>query len=205
MPLNRIVLFLGILTILLILSHQYGDSIIRAFMPLYDWMIHQIDYRLYKTHLYILNMHSENFLQLDIELSQPIWVGNQEIVPTQPIYNSTGMAIANVLQPIVLVLTIILSWPTKYAFDYIYRALGAIPVIMMIMMLDMPFQLVNMTWQGLVRTQKLNIATTYWINYWSDFLNGGGLIAISITSGLLVIGLVNLIPNRTILDSVSIS
>jgi hypothetical protein len=205
MQFRRIVLFLGTLTALLFLTHQYGDFIIKAFMPLYEWMIHQIDYRLYKTHLFIANIHGENFLQLEVELSDPIWVGSQEIALTQPIFNSTGMALANVLQPIVLIFTIILVWPAKHAFDYGYRVLGAIPMIILIMMLDMPFQLVNNTWQGLEQTLKLNISNTNWFSYWSDFLNGGGLIAISITCGLLIVGLVNLIPNKLNVDSISVS
>jgi hypothetical protein len=205
MQFQRILLFLGTLTALLFLTHHYGDSMIKTLMPWYDWMIHQIDYRLYKTHLFITTIHGENFLQLEVVLSDPIWVGAQEIELTQPIFNSTGMALANVLQPFVLIFTIILAWPIKHAFDFIYRILGAIPMIILIMMLDMPFQLVNNTWQGLEQSLKLNIATTNWLGYWSDFLNGGGLIAISITSGLLVVGLVNLIPNNLNVDSVSVS
>ena len=38
------------------------------------------------------------------------------------------------------------------------------------------------------------MATTKWFSYWSDFLNGGGLMALSITSGFLVIALADLIP-----------
>ena len=203
MQFRRIVLFLSILTALLVFTHHFGDFIIKALMPWYEWMIHQIDYRLYKTHLFIVNIHGENFLQLEVELSDPIWVGSQEIGLTQPIFNSTGMALANVLQPFVLIFTIILAWPIKHALDFIYRILGAIPIIMLIMMLDMPIQLVNNTWQGLEQTLKLNITTTNLLGYWSDFLNGGGIIAISITSGLLVVGLVNLIPNKFNVDSIS--
>jgi hypothetical protein len=203
MQFRRIVLFLCTLTALLFLTHQFGDLIIKAILPLYEWMIHQIDYRLYKIHLLIANINGENFLQLEVELSDPIWVGSQEIALTQPIFNSTGMALANVLQPIVLIFTIILVWPIKHVFDYGYRVLAAIPIFILIMMLDMPFQLVNSTWQGLERTLNLNIANTNWLGYWSDFLNGGGLIALSITSGLLIVGLVNLIPNKFNVDSIS--
>jgi hypothetical protein len=205
MQFQRIVLFLCTLTALLFLTHQFGDLIIKAIMPLYEWMIHQIDYRLYKTYLYIINIHGENFLQLEVVLSDPIWVGSQEIALTQPIVNSTGMALANVLQPFVLIFTIILAWPIKHVFDFIYRILGAIPMIILIMMLDMPFQLVNNTWQEFEQTLKLNIATTNWLGYWSDFLNGGGLIALSITSGILIVGIVNLMPNKLNIDSISVS
>ena len=193
MHFKRIALFLGIGVLLLTLTHHYGNLIINAIIPLYEWMIHQIDYRLDKILLYVAAFQGESFLQLDVELSQPFWVNFQQIAPTQPIYNSAGMAVANVLQPIVLVYTIILAWPAKRFIIFIYRILCAMPVIVLLMLLDMPFQLVNSTWQGLEQTLKLNIATTNWFSYWSDFLNGGGLIALSITSGLLVVGFVDLI------------
>jgi hypothetical protein len=104
------------------------------------------------------------------------------------------MSVANVLQPIVLVYTIIFAWPVKSNIVLIYRILCAIPVIALLMLLDMPFQLVNSTWQGLEQSLKLNMATTKWFSYWSDFLNGGGLMALNITSGFLVIVLADLMP-----------
>jgi hypothetical protein len=60
------------------------------------------------------------------------------------------------------------------------------------MLLDMPIQLVNSTWQGIEKTLQLNIASTHWLGLWSDFLNGVGLMALSIACGLFVIALVNL-------------
>jgi hypothetical protein len=191
---QRIILFLGIGILLLILTHLFGNLIINAIIPLYEWMIHQIDYRFDKTLLYIVNFQGESYLQLDVVVSQPFWLGLQKIAPTTPFFNSTGMAVANVLQPIVLICTIILAWPAKCNTVLIYRILCAIPVIGLLMLLDMPFQLVNSTWQGLEQSLKLNMATTKWFSYWSDFLNGGGLMALSITSGFLVIALADLIP-----------
>ena len=194
MELKRIIIFLGVGIILLVITHHCSNLIINNIIPLYDWMIHQIDYRFDKTVLYIVNFQGERYLQLDVVVSRPFWVGLQEIAPTIPFYNSTGIAVANVLQPIVLVYTIILAWPAKRNIDLIYRILCSIPVIAILMLLDIPFQLVNSSWQGLEQTLKLNMATTKWFSYWSDFLNGGGLMALSITSGLLVVTFVDLIP-----------
>jgi hypothetical protein len=191
---QRIILFIGIGILVLILTHHFGKLIINAFIPLYEWMIHQIDYRFDKTILYIVNYQDESYLQLDVLVSQPFWLGLQKIAPTTPFFNSTGMSVANVLQPIVLICIIILAWPVKRLIVFIYRIACAIPVIMLLMLLDMPFQLVNSTWQGLEQSLKLNMATTKWFSYWSDFLNGGGLMALSITSGLLVVAFVDLIP-----------
>jgi hypothetical protein len=191
---QRIILFLGIGILLLMLTHHFGHLIINAIIPLYEWMIHQIDNRFDKTILYIVNFQGESYLQLDVLVSQPFWLGLQKIAPTIPFYNSTGMSVANVLQPIVLICTIILAWPVKRLIVFLYRIACAIPVIVLLMLLDMPFQLVNSTWQGLEQSLKLNMATTNWFSYWSDFLNGGGLMALSITSGLLVVAFVDLIP-----------
>jgi hypothetical protein len=191
---QRIILFLGIGILLLMLTHHFGHLIINAIIPLYEWMIHQIDNRFDKTILYIVNFQGESYLQLDVLVSQPFWLGLQKIAPTIPFYNSTGMSVANVLQPIVLICTIILAWPVKRLIVFIYRIACAIPVIVLLMLLDMPFQLVNSTWQGLEQSLKLNMATTTWFSYWSDFLNGGGLMALSITSGLMVVAFVDLIP-----------
>jgi hypothetical protein len=191
---QRIILFIGIGILLLVLTHHFGKLIINAIIPLYEWMIHQIDYRFDKTVLYIVNFQDESYLQLDVVVSQPFWLGLQKIAPTTPFFNSTGMSVANVLQPIVLICIIILAWPVKRLIVFIYRIACAIPVIMLLMLLDMPFQLVNSTWQGLEQSLKLNMATTKWFSYWSDFLNGGGLMALSITSGLLVVAFVDLIP-----------
>jgi hypothetical protein len=191
---QRIILFIGIGILLLVLTHHFGKLIINAIIPLYVWMIHQIDYRFDKTILYIVNFQDESYLQLDVVVSQPFWLGLQKISPTTPFFNSTGMSVANVLQPIVLICTIILAWPVKRLIVFIYRIACAIPVIVLLMLLDMPFQLVNSTWQGLEQSLKLNMATTKWFSYWSDFLNGGGLMALSITSGLLVVAFVDLIP-----------
>ena len=195
MQLHRVLLFLGVGLLLLILTHCYANLIINTITPLYEWMIHHIDNRFNKTMLYIASFQGESYLQLELEISQPFWLGLQRIVPTQPIYYSTGMAIANVLQPVVLVYTILLSWPVKRKVIFVYRILCAIPVTVFLMLCDMPFQLVNSSWQGLEQVYKLNIATTDWFAYWSDFLNGGGLMALSIASGLFVVSFVDFILN----------
>ncbi len=181
--------FLGISIALLILSYQLGDVIIKAMIPLYQWMIKLIDYRFDSILLSITKMHGERFLQLDVMLSQPFWLGAKQIAPIQPIYNSAGMPLGYALQPVVIILTIILAWPAQQAITFAYRLLIAMPLILFLMLLDMPLQLTNNTWQGLEKTLQLNIATTNWLGLWSDFLNGGGLMALSIACGLLAVGM----------------
>lgn len=195
MQFQRLFLFFGIGLLFIVFTNLYAQLIINTIIPLYEWMIYQIDFRFDRTMLYVNNSQGESYLQLDIEISHPFWLGLQRIVPTQAIYYSTGMATANVLQPIVLIYSIILAWPAKSYIVLISRGLCAIPVTLLLMLCDIPFQLVNSTWQGLEQAYKLNIATTDCFSYWSDFLNGGGLMALSISSGLFIVALVDFFMN----------
>jgi len=189
MQYKRLFIYLGIFTVLTILTYQLGDTIINAMIPMYQWAIKFLDYRFDATVLSISKIQGENFLKLDVMLSQPFWLGAQQIELNQPIYNSAGMPLGNVLQPLVIIITIISAWPLRQAITFIYRLLVSIPLILLIMMLDMPLQLINSSWQGFEKTLQLNIATTDWFGFCSDFLNGGGLMALSIACGLLAVGL----------------
>jgi hypothetical protein len=188
--------FLGIGIALLLLTYQLGDVIIKALIPLYQWAIKLIDYRFDMTTVSISKMQGENFLQLEVVLSQPFWLGAQQIAPTQPIYNSAAMPLGYALQPFIIILTMILAWPAKHFITILYRFIIGMPLIMIVMILDMPIQLVNSTWQSFEKTLQLNIATTSWPDLWSDFLNGGGLIALSIACGLLAVGLAQWRPRH---------
>jgi hypothetical protein len=196
MQYKRLFIFISIGTALLILTYQLGDTIINAMIPMYQWAIKFLDYRFDVTMLSISKNQGENFLQLDVVLSQPFWLGAQQIAPSQPLYNSAGMPLGYALQPSVIILTMILAWPTQQAITFIYRLLISIPLILLIMLLDMPIQLINSIWQGFQKMLQLDIATTKWFGFWSDFLNGGGLIALSIACGLMAIGLAQWRPRH---------
>jgi hypothetical protein len=144
---------------------------------------------------------------------------SQQIAPTETMLNTAGLAIDNILQPLVIIGTIVMAWPVSLAKDeddsetpptsetqlksshmdiktvlvYVYRLLLAIPLIILIMLVDMPVKLIHSSWLGMAAGLQLgasiHVTNIAWLGYWSDFLNGGGLIALSIAAGLLVVGL----------------
>ena len=68
------------------------------------------------------------------------------------------------------------------------------------MLLDMPIQLLKIVWENLNRLLNLNISQNlYYFTYWSDFLNGGGLVALSIAAGILIVGLTDYLIKQDIL------
>lgn len=197
-PYTLILRFIAIGLLLLVTTYQLGEHLINAIIPLYEWMVKQFDYRFDTVIFSIITQHREQFLLLQTTLSQSISVGTEIIKPNVPILSAVTMPLGNVLLPVVLVFTTVLAWPIKlshhdYAFvmrTYIIRTLLAATLCLFIMLLDMPTQLLKMTWETLNQFLNLSISSDLpYFTYWSDFLNGGGLIALSIAAGILVIGL----------------
>lgn len=190
--------FVSIGLALLIISYQLGEHLINAIIPLYEWMVKQFDYRFDTIIFTIIMLHGEQFLLLQTTLSQSIIVDTEVITPNFPIPSGADMPLGNVLLPVVLIFTTVLAWPIRlnrhgYALvvrTYIIRILLGVPLCLLIMLLDMPTQLLKMVWESLNKLLNLSISSDLlYFTYWSDFLNGGGLMALSITAGIIVIGL----------------
>lgn len=200
-PYTLILRFIVIGLLLLVATYQLGEHLINAIIPLYEWVIKQFDYRFDTIILTIITQHGEQFLLLQTTLSQSIIVGTEIIKPNFPILSAVTMPLGNVLLPVVLIFTTVLAWPitiSRHAMHiYVIRILLAAPLCLFIMLLDMPTQLLKMVWESFNKLLNLSISSDLpYFTYWSDFLNGGGLMALSIACGLLVVGLANLISNK---------
>ena len=192
--------------LLLVVTYQLGEYLINAIIPLYEWMIKQFDYRFDTIIINIITQHGEQFLLLQTTLSQSIVVGTEVIKPNLPIPIAVNMPHGNVLLPVVLILTTVFAWPVNlsnhdYALlirTFIIRILLAAPLCLFIMLLDMPTQLLKMVWESLNKLLNLSMSSNLlYFTYWSDFLNGGGLMALSIAAGVLVIGLTDCLTKQT--------
>ncbi|MDX1914065.1 MAG: hypothetical protein SFU55_00655 [Methylophilus sp.] len=189
MSLKRILLFVLIGVLLVVLTYHFGGAILKILIPMYQWTIQQFEYRFDHVLLTMQQVKGANYLLINVSLSHAFYANGELLEPVQAIYNTAGMPLGNVMHPLVLILTIVFAWPASRWIVYAYRTLLAIPFILTIMLLDMPIQLIYASWQGLDRTLNLSIANASWYGYWSDFLNGGGLIALSIACGLVTISM----------------
>ena len=190
------------------ITHQFGDCIVQALSPIYEWAIKQLDYRLDLVLLKITTEHQQQSLSFTTTLSQPFMLGIDLISPQHALPSGGSMPLGNVMLPVVLIMTIILVWPltvnqnnttklkryTIIASTYLLRMVLALPLTLVVLLLDMPIQLLKLSWEGINELLNLSIRHQLeYFSYWSDFLNGGGLMAISIAAGLLAIGVANLL------------
>ena len=190
--------------VLLFVSYQWGIHLIKLLIPLYEWTIKQLDYRFDTVTFSIIKQHGEQFLLLQTTYSMPIYAGNETLVPNTPIPSGATMPLGNVLLPFILVFTTVFAWPItdhqSKTMKYTLRVLLALPICLLLMLLDMPIQLLKIVWENLNRLLNLNISLNlYYFTYWSDFLNGGGLVALSIAAGILIVGLTDYLIKQDIL------
>jgi hypothetical protein len=190
--------------VLLFVSYQWGIHLIKLLIPLYEWTIKQLDYRFDTVTFSIIKQHGEQFLLLQTTYSMPIYAGNETLVPNTPIPSGATMPLGNVLLPFILVFTTVFAWPItdhqSKTMKYTLRVLLALPICLLLMLLDMPIQLLKIVWENLNRLLNLNISQNlYYFTYWSDFLNGGGLVALSIAAGILIVGLTDYLIKQDIL------
>ena len=62
--------------------------------------------------------------------------------------------------------------------------------------LDSPMQFNYMLWDNVERTVQTTGKVEFYLRYWSDFLNGGGLIMLSLTISIMTIGISNLLTEK---------
>ena len=180
------------------LSHWFGRAIIQSMLPLYQWTITQFDSQIEIISLAIVQQHGQQFLQLNTILTQPFFIGMHYFVPQIAIPSSSRIPLDFVLQPLVIFLTLAIGWPASAYRDSLFRlAIGA-PLILILMLLDAPLQFNYMLWdsvEGLVQTMG---KVEGYLRPWSDFLNGGGLIMLSLTISIMSIGLSKLLTEKNI-------
>jgi hypothetical protein len=191
-------LLIGIL--LLMASHQFGEQLIKPLIPLYQWAINHLDSRLQTSFLGIVKQHGEQFFQQDIILSKPFFIGTEYFEPNSAIVDSATLPLGYVLQPMVMFLTITLAWPAAAIAQYICRIVLGAPLILLVMLLDSPLQFNHMIWNGIQQNINPDTPAASIFLYWCDFLNGGGLIALSLTCGVIAVSgadaVVNFVARR---------
>jgi hypothetical protein len=192
---TTVIRFILIGVTMVLVTHAYGADLIRLLIPLYEWMVKQFEYRLSTVEFSILKQHGEQFLVLQTTLSRPIFTGTNMIVPNAPIPSVASMPLGHVMFPVIVIFTTVLAWPVpkrdSKMYIFIMRILLALPICVLVMLADVPMQMLKLIWESLNTTLGLNISSDLpYFASWSDFLNGGGLIAISITAAILILGVI---------------
>jgi len=202
---SRSILFLLFAISFAALAHWFGRYVIEAMMPLYRFTISQLDSRLEIASLSITQFQGQQFVQFEGIVNRPFFIGEQYFLNLNALLSGSRIPLDYALQPMVIFLTFIFAWPASqsarltahppakqtrtYFISYFYRICWGAPLILILMLLDFPMQFIYMLWADLEKSLNATGDAHGYLLFWSDFVNGGGLIMLSIAISILAIGL----------------
>jgi hypothetical protein len=202
---NRSILFLLLGISLTGLAHWYGRYLMEAMMPLYRFTITLLDSRIDIASLGIIQHQGQQFVQFEGLVNRPFFIGEQYFLNLTSLLSSSRIPLDHALQPLVIFLTLIFAWPANksaspnahspvkqtriYVVPYFYRICLGAPLILILMLLDFPMQFIYMLWANIEKSFNATGDAHGYLLFWSDFLNGGGLIMLSLAISMLAIGL----------------
>ena len=171
------------------ISHLYGHLLIQAIFPLYQLITTVLDSHIVVAHINIIQKYDQNFIQVDSVLSRQFFIGGHFFLLESTAPCSFLMAVDLVLQPVIMLYTLILAWPVLVYREYIVRlALGTL-LLLILMALDLPLQIIYQHWVNVEKILHTTGNAEGFLLFWSNFSNGGGLIALSLTIGMISIGI----------------
>lgn len=193
-------IFLAAYLVLLLLSIQYGQRYVELLLPLYRWEIGWCapDYRIQS--LGIQENRGEAVVALNLKLVQYTFVGGHLIPPGMDISSST--LAGHVLQHVLLMLSLLVAWPAASIFRRIALLGMAVPLLLLVEMLDVPLVLLGSI-DDLILANVAPTAGSFLVS-WMNFLNGGGRLALSIAAALVAIGCLRILDRTRLFHGTKI-
>lgn len=172
---------------LLWLIYHFSEPILGMLIPLYQRVLQWMDGRLVIEQFAVLRQHGEHFLTLQASVYTPFFIGTDYIVPDKPLQNSVSMPAGNVLLPMVVMPSLLLISPIQRWQEAAIRWLACLPALLVVLLLDIPLQFCYLIWDGVFKSLQSSGMMHSPLALWSDFLNAGGLIGLSIFAAIIVI------------------
>jgi hypothetical protein len=189
-PLNPMRLFtrivLASIIILPIIVH-FERNIMQWFIPLWQWEIMHLDESFNILFFGITDTQGASNLELNVIFNHEIVINSESQAITSNFFGSAGLLTQNVLHPMMIISIAILAWPAEKWLSYGIRIGVGLALVVLVMMMDSPFQLLASILNTFSKQIDSPWVTPTSMIYWSDFLNGGGLFALSLVSSFIAI------------------
>ena len=178
---------------LILVLHWYGAFLLQWLIPLFKWQIHLMDDQYQLIDLSIKNVGTEQAFSLHVSLAKPLILGGQFIVPDERGTATVSSSVAHVWQMVVIFLAMLVAWPVERYSDYWRRVAVGLPVLIIILMLDIPFSLLATLWRLIL--DRLSLEQFSSLLLWNDILESGGRLVLGLVGGLLTVWLSECVAN----------
>lgn len=172
---------------LLWLFHASGEVVLPVLLHLYRWELGWLDDHYRVLFLGVTRRGEEEVLQLVVTLARPLVVGGQLILPDARGQATVSTLLGHPAQMAVLFLAALLGWPARRGGEYLLRALCGLPLLLLLLMADIPLVMLAELWAMLLEVHDPGGFSP--LVLWSGFLQSGGRWALTLASAGMVIGL----------------
>jgi hypothetical protein len=173
-----------IAAILLTLGRVYGTALVTPILPVLARVIEASGDRFRVDRIEVVNRQSNTIIQLKVSPLRPLTFGKQMLLPDDKLFFEPSTLVGSVLQPIIVFLAILLSWPATSRGVMPLRLLLALPVAAILIATNVPLGLVGAM---LDYRPYFPDAPVHPLAYWNDFLQTGGPIVMAIAAAIVVV------------------
>ena len=170
--------------ILLTLGRIYGTTLVTPMLPALTWVIEAVDDRLRVDHAIIVNRPADTVIQLQVTPIRMLFLGDRVLMPEANLHFDPSTLLGSVLQPLILMLSIILAWPVACLRALPARLLIAVPMMVLLLVVNVPLGFVGVMQDF---REYLPAAPVTPLVYWNDFVQTGGPSALAIAASVLVV------------------
>lgn len=161
--------------------------LMEAILPLLRWELGQLDDRYRILFFGLAGQGADGVIRLDVTLARPVVVGSHVIVPDPRGFATVTTLSGNLLQPAVVMISLVAAWPVTRKVEYLLRAACGLPFLLLLLMADVPFVLLAQIWAMFVEAHAPGQFSP--LLGWSAFLQSGGRLAIALALVALTVTL----------------
>jgi len=177
------------------ISLTFSREIAGGLLPLMRWEISWLAPQYQFTELRVTRTGLEDVIQAQVTTSRLRILGGELMSAGIPLQSST--LVGHLLQPLVLMLSLVSSACLIRRERCVVLALLSFPAALVVVMMDVPVVLVGAIGEVVMFSAPPSLPVPSGWVVWMNFLNGGGRIALGIGAALSVMLLAEVISART--------
>lgn len=179
--------FLLACVLLLALTHFFSQEFFSPLLRVFRWELELLDDHYRILSLGLATQGADSVVRLDLMLARPVVAGAQVIFPDPRGIATVTTLTGYVLQPVILMSAVLAAWPVRQPSEYFARAACGAMMLVLLLMADTPFVLLGEIWAMFV-----DAFMPGWFSpliAWSDFLQYGGRLALSLTLAAVTVAI----------------
>lgn len=164
--------------VLAMIAWRFGNALTSPLLPLFAWEIETLVPQFHIRGIDIGSGGADTVIRVEAGPVPVVMIAGK-LLPLAPQSRFQASTLAgHVLQPVVLLLAIVVAWPARRWPRFALRLALAMPLLLLLPMLDVPLVLAAELEATLIELGRSGTLTV--LDVWRNFLEGGGRLLLPI-------------------------